>query len=881
MTCIVHALHSGCHKAYGLRLGAPSPFVSVDLACSVSGGRDASQLGVVRVAATGAALIIKREFVEAMGGLVDSHSWTPLVERGALAAWLTGVAVGRTIPLAAVELGGIYSPEEDAVALAGAAETAFPRGRLRYRNPAEYLRTLATWVRAQQRSEEKAEGKMVQCLPRFRVGLDGELRVYLALSALEPLRVLTQVSFQLLIECPREGGDVWVGRATLERPVKKGDAHAVCAVMEHDGLPPSGVECCVRSASSDVTAERMQYAIRLFCSAELSVGSEVFHEILGWDVPPRPGQVRLQLPVTWQAPGLPLPNGSQRAAISAAMFKPRGVTIIQGPPGTGKTDTLAALTYFLVQQQRGRVLLVAPSNAAADNMAQRVHKTGLSVLRLVAVGRADTLPEEITLAGHSGHFIKDKDVKTLQLLERLEAKVGELSRAHRRLRKDIIDGYEREAVAAAQVVVTTCAGAGERRVVACAFPAVIIDEATQATEPESLIPVTRGCQQLVLVGDHKQLGPYVGDTLTAKAGLEVPLFTRLIQNGVCKAMLAQQFRMHPSIARFPSLEFYDGLLTDGVTANDRSTSVQFPWPTTEPVLFHAVHGAERGGGASGTSFGNLAEAVAVADAVSALCQGGAAADQIGIVAPYAEQQHLIRQQIAAKVPSAAADIWIAAVESFQGGEKDFICVSFVRSRGTSIGFVSDPRRLCVALTRARLGLYMVGNPSTLAEHSPVFARMLSDYAQRGVLVAQQGDAFGRWVSTSAVATAVCQDASWQDQVFHEVATGWDVSSTIRASRDEGAVAADATLSRASRLMASLHSSIQQVRGASPAAALLVSSQSISLACALYGLRMPCVILYQLGDIQRRRDWCEAAGISEKDVVLIRWKAPESGDLALA
>ena len=122
--------------------------------------------------------------------------------------------------------------------------------------------------------------------------------------------------------------------------------------------------------------------------------------------------------------------------------------------------------------------------------------------------------------------------------------------------------------------------------------------------------------------------------------------------------------------------------------------------------------------------------------------------------------------------AAAGEILIAAVESFQGRDRDFVCVSFVRSGGNGLGFVSDPRRLCVALTRARLGLYLVGNPTTLAKYSTSFDRMLLDCAARGFLV-EEVQAFGVWRAIDAPAAhANCGSSEWQEQVFrHTAAAG--------------------------------------------------------------------------------------------------------------
>jgi regulator of nonsense transcripts 1 len=88
------------------------------------------------------------------------------------------------------------------------------------------------------------------------------------------------------------------------------------------------------------------------------------------------------------------------------------------------------------------------------------------------------------------------------------------------------------------------------------FERVMVDEATQATEPAVLVPLTRGCRQLVLVGDHCQLPPTVLSTRAEEEGLGVPLFSRMVACGVPPFMLDTQYRMHPGISMFPSDLFY-------------------------------------------------------------------------------------------------------------------------------------------------------------------------------------------------------------------------------------------------------------------------------------------------------------------------------------
>ncbi len=137
------------------------------------------------------------------------------------------------------------------------------------------------------------------------------------------------------------------------------------------------------------------------------------------------------------------------------------------------------------------------------------------------------------------------------------------------------------------------------------FQYVLIDESTQATEPEVLIPLVLGAKQVVFVGDHFQLGPVIMCKKAASAGLSQSLFERLILLGMRPIRLQVQYRMHPCLSVWPSCTFYEGSLQNGITNFDRMMPrIDFPWPQRErPMFFYHSTGQEEIS-ASGTSFLN-------------------------------------------------------------------------------------------------------------------------------------------------------------------------------------------------------------------------------------------------------------------------------------
>lgn len=246
----------------------------------------------------------------------------------------------------------------------------------------------------------------------------------------------------------------------------------------------------------------------------------------------------------------------------------------------------------------------------------------------------------------------------------------------------------------------------------------------------------------------------------ARSGLSQSLFERCVVLGIRPLRLEVQYRMHPALSLFPSNFFYEGSLQNGLQSSDRRmkgessrwsfcplitlhdplmipTGVDFPWPQCEkPMFFYCCQGQEEIAG-SGTSFLNRTEASLVEKIVTRFLKSGCKPEQIGVVTPYEGQRAYLVQfmQFSGALHSKLyQDIEVASVDAFQGREKDIIIMSCVRSNEhQGIGFLNDPRRLNVALTRARYGLIIVGNPKVLSKQ-PLWNHLLSYMKENRVLV---------------------------------------------------------------------------------------------------------------------------------------------------
>ena len=343
-----------------------------------------------------------------------------------------------------------------------------------------------------------------------------------------------------------------------------------------------------------------------------------YHKLLGHEVEPQ--SLRTQMPKRFSAPGLPELNHSQMYAVKSVLQKP--ISLIQGPPGTGKTVTSASVVYHLVKMNPGPVLVCAPSNVAVDQLTEKIHVTGLKVVRITAKSR-EALESSVWILTLHQQVANNTSHVELQKLIQLKNEQGELSSNDEKKYKTLIKQCEREVLNAADVICCTCVGAGDPRLAKLKFRTVLIDEATQAAEPglryhsarnflsywlfhtECMIPLVLGCRQVVLVGDHQQLGPVIMNKKAARAGLTQSLFERLIVLGNRPIRLQVQYRMHPCLSEFPSNMFYEGSLQNGVTAPERlRRNVDFPWPVPDTPMFFYQNLGQEEISSSGTSFLN-------------------------------------------------------------------------------------------------------------------------------------------------------------------------------------------------------------------------------------------------------------------------------------
>lgn len=460
-------------------------------------------------------------------------------------------------------------------------------------------------------------------------------------------------------------------------------------------------------------------------------------------------------------------DDSQRRAITLGLNKKRPFLVIQGPPGTGKSGLLKELIALAVGKGE-RVLVTAPTNAAVDNMVEKLSSIGLNIVRVgnparissavaskslgdivnskLAAFRTEFERKKSDLRKDLSHCLKDDSLAAgiRQLLK-------QLGKTLKKKEKETV----REVLSSAQVVLATNTGAADpliRRL--DAFDLVVMDEAGQAIEPSCWIPILQG-KRCILAGDPCQLAPVILSRKALEGGLGVSLLERAstLHEGVLATKLTTQYRMNDAIASWASKEMYSGLLKSSSTVASHllvdSPFVKPTWITQCPLLLLDTRmpygslsvGCEEHLDPAGTgSFYNEGEADIVVQHVSSLIFSGVRPTAIAVQSPYVAQVQLLRERLD-ELPEADG-VEIATIDSFQGREADAVIISMVRSNTLgAVGFLGDSRRTNVAITRARKHVAVVCDSSTIC-HNTFLARLLRHIRYFGRVKHAEPGSFG-------------------------------------------------------------------------------------------------------------------------------------------
>ncbi|XP_063709671.1 putative helicase mov-10-B.1 [Culicoides brevitarsis] len=395
--------------------------------------------------------------------------------------------------------------------------------------------------------------------------------------------------------------------------------------------------------------------------------------------------------------------------------------ILFGPPGTGKTTTLVeTIAQIRKVKPEANILVCASSNYACNEIMSRL-------LDLNVVDETD--------------MFRYLSKSQMRKLDTIEDRILELSNIDKNQMfniptKEDLQGYK--------IIFLTLVTAGRLHLLEMGtnwFDYIIVDEAGSATEASTVIPIAgfvsvssylkHKRNHVVLAGDPKQLGPVICHRSAEKLMYGRSMLDRLMElelykpdekskryNAACLTKLLQNFRSHKNILDIPNKLFYDNELL--AMAKPAITDIclhQQILPNKKvPIIFHSVYGETLKEDDNPSLF-NLEECKVVLNYIRKVllmtCPNGEKIEpkEIGVISPYRRQcvelTKIIRKTLK------LYDIEVGSVEQFQGQERKVIILSTVRSNTETIGFLSNPKRLNVSITRAKALLIIVGNPITL------------------------------------------------------------------------------------------------------------------------------------------------------------------------
>ncbi|WAR28363.1 ZNFX1-like protein [Mya arenaria] len=313
-----------------------------------------------------------------------------------------------------------------------------------------------------------------------------------------------------------------------------------------------------------------------------------------------------------------------------------------------------------------------------------------------------------------------------QNLERIDGKRDEFNAAAERLREATML-VDMEIMRSSSVVgmTTTCAARYLPALRDIKPKIVIVEEAAEVLEAHIITTLSKGCEHLILIGDHKQLRPNpTVYKLAVKYNLDVSLFERMIKNGVQYDCLELQHRMRPDIADivrhiYPQLRDHANVQryedVKGVAKN-----MQF-----------INHGHLEAFGDELKSYSNAFEAEFATKLCKHFLLQGYSPFQLTVLTTY-NGQLLALQKLMPK--DVFEGVRLTVVDNYQGEENDIIILSLVRSSSENrIGFLKTENRICVALSRAKIGLFVIGNFDLLSKCSRLWHNIYTEVQNKGAL----------------------------------------------------------------------------------------------------------------------------------------------------
>lgn len=452
---------------------------------------------------------------------------------------------------------------------------------------------------------------------------------------------------------------------------------------------------------------------------------------------------------------IPQLNNSQNKAVRH-ILSANDIAVVHGPPGTGKTTTIVQAIRLVLQTEK-QLLVCAPTNTAVDLITEKLIEQGVNVLRVGHPARVSEGLLKATIDGQIQSHSNYKDIKSLRkTAEEYFKMAGKYKRAfgredakqralfytearncikESRLLEDYIVNSLFEN---AQVISCTPVASSNKALANKHFSTLFFDEASQALEAISWIPLLK-CKRVIFSGDHFQLPPVVKSIRAKQEGLAETMLDRCIKHPTISTLLTRQYRMHQNIMQFSNNYFYNNELEADATVKETLLSlnedidilnIPVELIDTAGCSFDELQNPET------LSLSNIGEANLVFKHLELLLQqyqysGEEQKLSIGIISPYKEQIELLKERLVEFDYSGfpVSELAVKTIDGFQGEERDVIYISLVRSNENSeIGFLSDIRRMNVALTRAKKKLVVIMDTSTICNHP--FYKSFIEYCEK-------------------------------------------------------------------------------------------------------------------------------------------------------
>lgn len=451
---------------------------------------------------------------------------------------------------------------------------------------------------------------------------------------------------------------------------------------------------------------------------------------------------------------IPPLNNSQNKAVQH-LLSAHDIAVVHGPPGTGKTTTIVQ-AIRLVLQTESQVLVCAPTNTAVDLITEKLLEQGIRVLRVGHPARVSEELQRTTIDGSIQEHEHYKDIKNLRknaeeyfrMAGKYKRVFGKEDAKQRALyyteakncikESKLLEDYIVSSLfEQAQVICCTPVNARHKALQKKQFNTLFFDEASQALEAMTWIPLLK-CNRVIFSGDHFQLPPVVKSIKAKQEGLDQTILDRLTKHQSVSSLLNRQYRMHEHIMQFSNAYFYNNELEADVSVKDTLLSLD----ENNELLSKPIELIDTAGcsfdeyqNPETLSLSNKGEAELVFKHLELLMQQYQYANEtqrldIGIISPYKEQIELIKEKSLSfnKSDYLINELDVKTIDGFQGEERDVIYISLVRSNPQSeIGFLSDIRRMNVALTRAKKKLIVIMDTATIGNHP--FYKSFIEYAE--------------------------------------------------------------------------------------------------------------------------------------------------------